>query len=218
MFGLPYHVFSGGFGTFRCGKLPDVSFATENIPPIIFQEFARVTGIEVPADETEISWDVCVEKLYEEYASPREYFLDNGFLGWDYLPKTRMPGERWRWDPAWQSNEVSATCKRMNFYGEGFLSVEARLTRWGIVLWISTKIQEFQNGYSDRPEEWARILNVLDVREEDIRIALEFTRGMHLLNPISDLIPIRVLEVVTVFRVLFRLSLQLFEQAYNASM
>jgi hypothetical protein len=213
-----YYLSSGGFETFRCGKLPEAAFTKEEVPHLFAKEVARVTGINVPADETEISWDHRLHKPYDEYADSREYFMNDGFLGWDYLPKTRIPGRRWRWNPSWFSHEVSAACIRIRLFEKGFLTVEERLTRWGIVLWISTKIQEFQNGYSDRPEEWARILNVLDVREEDIRIALEFTRGMHLLNPISDLIPIRVLEVVTVFRVLFRLSLQLFEQAYNASM
>jgi hypothetical protein len=217
MFGVLYHVPSGGFNTFRYGKLPDAPFDTEDIPHIFSKEFARVMGIGVPANETRISWGVRADKPLDDYASPREYFLDNGLLGWKYLPKTRLPGERWRWDPSWQSHEVCATCKRINFYGEGFLSVEARLARWGLVMYIATKIQELQCEYSDRPEEWARILRVIDVRNEDIQITLEFTRGMHLLNPINDLIPIRVLEVVTVFRVLFRLSLQQFELAYNAS-
>jgi hypothetical protein len=217
MFGMLYHVSSEGFAPFRYGKLPDMPFATEDIPHIFAKEFARVMGIGVSVDETEIVWDVCINQPYESHASPREYFLDNGLLGWKYRPKTRLPGESWRWGPSWQSHEVCAACKRMKFYGDGFLSVEARLARWGLVMYIATKIQEFQCEYSDRPEEWARILRVIDVRNEDIQITLEFTRGMHLLNPINDLIPIRVLEVVTVFRVLFRLSLQQFELAYSDS-
>jgi hypothetical protein len=35
------------------------------------------------------------------------------------------------------------------------------------------------------------------------------------LDPIHDLIPIRVLEVMSVFRVMFRLSLHQFELAYD---
>jgi hypothetical protein len=35
------------------------------------------------------------------------------------------------------------------------------------------------------------------------------------LNPVRDAIPIKVLEVATVFRIMFRLSLQQFESACN---
>jgi hypothetical protein len=45
---------------------------------------------------------------------------------------------------------------------------------------------------------------------------LNFAAGMHLLDPVNDLIPIRVLGVITVFRVLFRLTLKQFELAHDA--
>jgi hypothetical protein len=150
-------------------------------------------------------------------ATPTEYFCDDDFLGLRYSPKTRFPGKRWKWDPLWMSHEISAACQRIRTFKEGHLTIEERLTRWTLVMHISTKIKEFQSGYLDRPGEWSRVLLVLDVREEDIRTTTEFSNEMYHLNPIHDLIPIRVLEVITVFRVMFRVSLQEFELAYRAS-
>jgi hypothetical protein len=41
----------------------------------------------------------------------------------------------------------------------------------------------------------------------------DFTSRMHALNPVHDLIPMRVLEVISVFRTMFRISLRRFERA-----
>jgi hypothetical protein len=216
MMSIVYYIPGCGFGAFRCCALPNVPFAKEEIPLILSKELGRITGINVPTDEMYISWNIRVNKPCDNYTGPREYFLDDGLLGWDYAPSTRIPGKRWRLPQV--SHEVSAAIQRIKLYKEGYITIEERLTRWGLVMYISTKIQEFQNTYSNRPEEWKHTLHVLDICEEDIKITTNFANGMHLLNPIHDLIPIRVLEVVTVFRVMFRLSLQKFEFACNASM
>jgi hypothetical protein len=178
---------------------------------------ARITGIKVPEGEEDIAWSIRARQRLEDYASPREYFLDNGLMGWHYVPKAPIPGKRWRMLDSQASHEISAVIQRIQMFKEGYLTVEERLTRWGLTMYIATKIKEFQSSYLDRPGEWSRVLLVLDVREEDIRTTTEFSNEMHHLNPIYDLIPIRVLEVITVFRVMFRVSLQEFELAYRAS-
>jgi hypothetical protein len=166
-------------------------------------------------EEAKVTWDMRLKKPYDRYPSLREYFINDGLLGWNYLPKSRMPGERWRWNPAWISHEISTVFQHIIRTGSGFLGIEERLIRWGLVMHISSKIQEFRNGYLKHSEQWDRVLLVLDIREEDIRVMEEFVSKMPSLNPIRDLIPIRVLEVITVFRVMFRLSLRKFELAYD---
>jgi hypothetical protein len=208
MLSVSYYIVNQGVGAFRCGKLPKESFSKDDITRMAGEEMGRITGIKFILGEEFMSWDIGDDVFIDDYPEPREFFLNNGLIGWDYMPKTRMPGERWRMHRSQVSHEVSAVFQRFKMYKEGYLIVEERLTRWGLVMWISTKIQEFANDYSDRPDEWKRILLVLDVREDDIRTMIDFTSRMKHLDPISDLIPIRVLEVITVFRVLFRLSLQ----------
>jgi hypothetical protein len=203
--------------TFRCGKLPAEAFRTEDIPRILADEVARITGIRVAPDEARITWNICDDKKWDDYTNPRDYFLDGKCLGWKYKPKTRIPGERWRIHISQTSHEISAACQRMQLFEEGYITVEERLVRWGLALYIAEKIEKFRREYRGRPREWNRILKILDVCEADMQNMTEFVDRMPSLNPISDPIPIRVCEVLTVFRVLFRLSLKLFELAYNAS-
>jgi hypothetical protein len=204
-----------GFGALRCGKIPGESFTQDEIPRMFEKELSRVTGIEVSQEDTYMSWNVDPEKSCGDYASTREFFLDDGTIGFRYAPKMRIPGERWRMHKSLTSNEISAVIKRIKLYGEGFFAAEERLVRWGLVMHISNKIQEFKREYVNRADEWARILTVLDVREEHIQTMADFTAKMHLMDPVHDPIPLRVLEVVTVFRILFRTSLHQFESAYN---
>jgi hypothetical protein len=102
-------------------------------------------------------------------------------------------------------------------FSDGYLTLEDRIVRWGIVNWFGFKIQEFQREYAKKPEEWARVLEILDVTNEDIQTVEEFITKMPSLHPARDLIPIRVLETITVFRVMFRLSLRQFELAYGSA-
>jgi hypothetical protein len=197
--------------------LPDSQLSKDKVVHWVSAEMARITGIKVPEEEEEIEWSISPHQSLKDYAGPHEYFLDDGLMGWHYVPKIRLPGERWRIDSSQASHEISAVIQRIQMFKEGYLTVEERLTRWGLTMYIATKIKEFQSSYLDRPGEWSRVLLVLDVREEDIRTTTEFSNEMHHLNPIYDLIPIRVLEVITVFRVMFRVSLQEFELAYRAS-
>jgi hypothetical protein len=209
-----YFISERGYGGLRYGKLPDRLFSKEEVPGIVSKAFSRVTGIKISADEIDISWNINPDKKCEEYASPREYFLDNNFLGLEYDPKTRRPGERWRSNPAPLTIEINAVLIYISRIA-GPLTVEDRLARWGLVMHIASRVCAFQSEYKGRPEEWRRVLGILDVCEEDVQTMIEFTDSMHLLDPISDLIPIKVLEVITVFRVLFKLSLHEFELAYN---
>jgi hypothetical protein len=102
-------------------------------------------------------------------------------------------------------------------FSDGYLTLEDRIVRWAIVKWIGFKMQEFQQGYAKQPEGWARVLEILDVTNEDIQSVDEFIMNMPYLHPARDLIPIRVLETITVFRVMFRLSLRQFELAYGSA-
>jgi hypothetical protein len=215
IFSVLYYIPQYGFGPFRCGKLPDTSFTKEEIPHILSEELGRMTGIKVYPEEARIVWDVRVHQRLEDYSDPREYFLADGRLGWVYEPKTRVPGECWRFHRSQTSHEISAVFQRIQMYKEGYLTVEERLVRWGLAMHISSKIQKFKHEHSKHSEKWDRLLSVLDTREEDIEAMTDFTTKMHLLDPIRDLIPIRVLEVITVFRVLFRLSLKHFELAQD---
>jgi hypothetical protein len=113
------------------------------------------------------------------------------------------------------SHEVSSVFHRIKLFTDGFLTVRERLTRWGMVVQIAERIKELRDSHLDRPKEWSHILNVLDVRKTDLQTTFEFTNQMHLLNPVRDAIPIKVLEVATVFRIMFKLSFQQFELACN---
>jgi hypothetical protein len=204
-----------GYGVFRFGKLPDRLFSKEEIPGIISKELFHVTGIRIPADEIDISWNIHLDKECGKYDSSREYFQDDGYLGVEYVPKARRPGERWRLNPTKPAIEINAVLAYIQKLA-GYLTVEDRLTRWGIVLHVASRVQAFQREYVGRPEEWNRILGILDICEQDLQTMVEFTDSMHFLDPISDLIPLKVLEVITVFRIFFKLSLHEFELAYNA--
>jgi hypothetical protein len=125
----------------------------------------------------------------ENYATPKEYFLDGGVMAWRYVPKTRRSEERWRAKSTHPSYEISAVLLRRKMLQESYLTIEERLTRWGIVMHTVPIIEKFQHEYADRSEEWTRILLVLDVCEKDIQTALDFTNGMHLLDLVDELIP-----------------------------
>jgi hypothetical protein len=132
---------------------------------------------------------------------------------WNATPYLDIPdGKRWRMPRPRVSHEISAVFQRFKMYKEGYLTVEERLTRWGLVMWTFIKIQEFMNDYSNRSDEWKRILLVLDVSEEDVMIMVEFTNRVHRLHSINYPIPIRVLEVIAVFR----LSLRHFKLTYTS--
>jgi hypothetical protein len=218
MLSIFYYTTSHRMGVFRCGKLPETRFCKEDVPRVVAEELGRITGIKILPGEERISWDIGDDVYIADYPEPREFFLDDGLISWTYTPRSRIPGERWRIHRSQACHEISAVLQRAKMYKEGYLTVEERLTRWGLVMWNSTKIKEFMDDYSDRPDEWRRILLVLDVCNEDVMTMAEFTSGMKHLNPVSDLIPMKVLEVITVFRVLFRLSLQQFEKAYDEIM
>jgi hypothetical protein len=188
----------------------------DEVPGLFTEEIARITGILVAPDEVEILWNSRAAKHVEDYATLRDYFLDDGMLGWKYVPKARIPGERWRISITQTSHEISAVFQRIKMFREGYLTVEDRLTRWGIVMYTASKIQTFKCDYSARPEEWQHILLILEICEKDLEVVEEFTGRMDTLDPVQDLIPIRVLEVITVFRVLFRLPTEEFELAYKA--
>jgi hypothetical protein len=170
MFSIRFLVPGQGVGTLRCGTLPDEPFAQGEIPRLFEKELSRITGIEAPMDETYISWEVRADRHCSDYKSPREYFLDNGLLGFRYVPKTRIPGERWRMHKSLTSNEISAVLRRIKFYGENFFAAEERLVRWGLVMHISSKLREFHNSYLGCSEKWKHILHVLDACEENIKI------------------------------------------------
>jgi hypothetical protein len=215
IFSITYYVHPNGFGTVQCGKLPEESFGKDEIPKMFDEELGRITGILITPEETKIRRDVGPNRHYEDYAEPRKYFLDNGWLGGGCRPKTRVPGQRWRIDVSSFSNDISAAFQRIAISQDGQLTVEDRITRWGLIMFNATRIQDFRRSYLDRPQEWERVLRVIDVREEDIQAMCEFAATMPQLDPIHDLIPIRVLEVMSVFRVMFRLSLHQFELAYD---
>jgi hypothetical protein len=210
-----------GFGVgaaFRCGRLPNQQFSKEEIPSLFVKEIGRITGISVAPEETRILWDDLVDEYDKKHGGLREFFLDGGKLGWVYAPRLHVPGQRWRIHLSQTSHEISAALQRIRRFECGYLIIEERLVRWGLVWHLGHRVQNFQAEYASRPAEWRRVLLVLDVHEDEILAMKEFISKMHLLNPVHDLIPIRVLEVLTVFRVLFRLSLQEFEMEYNASM
>jgi hypothetical protein len=58
------------FGAENC----QTPFTTEKVPKIFVKELARVTGIEVSVEETKISWNVQVDKKYED-CHPNRIFL-----------------------------------------------------------------------------------------------------------------------------------------------
>jgi hypothetical protein len=217
MLSILYYVHDCGLIASRYGKLPDLPFTKDDIPYLSVEQVARATGIELSQDETAILWDVCTDKEFEEYDGPREYFLDDGLLGWEYAPRTRLPGQRWRMPINQASHEISAALQRVGMFFEGYLTVKDRLVRWGLVKWFGFKIQEFQQGYDKQPEEWARVLEILDITNEDIQTVEEFITTMPSLHPAHDLIPIRVLETIAVFRIMLRLSLRQFELAYGSA-
>jgi hypothetical protein len=200
---------------FRFGKIPDKSFSKSELPSICSEELARITGIKIPEKDIQLSWNVRTNMKCEDYAEVRDYFLDDGVLGCTYKPRTRIPGACWKIYSPRASHEVSSVFHRIHLFPEGYLIARERLTRWGMVMQIAERIKELQDSYLDRPKEWSHILNVLDVRKADLRATFEFTNQMHLLNPVHDAIPIKVLEVATVFRIMFKLSLQQFELACN---
>jgi hypothetical protein len=200
---------------FRFGKIPDKPFSKSEITNIFSDELARISGIRIPEKDVQLFWDVKPHMKCEDYPEIRDYFLDNGLLRCTYKPRTRIPGACWRVYMPRASHEVSSVFRRLHLFPEGFLIVSERLARWGMVMQISGKIKELQDSYLSRPKEWSRILDILDVRKTDLRATFEFTNQMHLLNPVCDAIPIRVLEVATVFRIMFRLSLRQFELACN---
>jgi hypothetical protein len=205
----------GAAFAFRFGKIPDKSFRKSELPSICSEELARITGIKIPEKDVRLFWDVQPHMRCENYPDIRDYFLDNGVLACTYKPRTRIPGACWRIYMPRASHEVSSVFHRIKLFSDGFLTVRERLTRWGMVMQIAERIKELQDSYLDRPKEWSHILNVLDVRKADLRATFEFTNQMHLLNPVHDAIPIKVLEVATVFRIMFKLSLQQFELACN---
>jgi hypothetical protein len=210
-----------GFGVaaaFRCGKLPDHQFPKDEIPGIFAGEIARITGIEVHSDEARISWRALEDSPCEDSSRIREFFINGSALWWAYKPSLHIPGERWRIHISQTSHEISAVLQRIRLFRFGYLTVKDRLVRWGLVLHIGEKIREFKKGYPKRQDEWRHFLTVLDVCEEDIQVMSDFVDKMPRLNPVNDLIPIRVLEVITVFRILFRLSLRTFELAYAESL
>jgi hypothetical protein len=186
----------------------------DEVPILFAKEIARITGILVTPEETDIRWNLRTEKHCSDYASPRDYFLDGGVLSWDYAPKSRIPGQRWRIHISQTSHEISSVFQRVELFQEGYLTVEERLRRWGIVMHVASKITQFKCNYSGRLEEWQRVLFLLEIHDQNVQLMEEFTSQMRLLNPVHDLIPIRVLEVITVFRVLFRSSLRQFELEY----
>jgi hypothetical protein len=217
MFSILYYVHPRGFGRVKCNKLPEESFSKDEVPTMFGKELGRITGILLAPEEIAIHQDVGPNRHYEDYAEPRKYFLENGRLAGGCKPKTRVPGQRWRIDVSSFSNDISAAFQRITMFREGYLTVEERLTRWGLVMSNAERIQDFRRSYSNRPEEWVRVLRVIDVREEDVQAIIEFAATMPQLDPIYGLIPIRVLEVMAVFRVMFRLSLHQFELAYDDS-
>jgi hypothetical protein len=217
MYSILHFIPSHGYGTFRCGKIPDEPLTKDNVLQLFSKKLEQISGIAIPLIETETSWRVKPTKRLEDYISVREYFLDGGLLGWRFVPKRRIPGERWRLHSSWTSHEVSAVCLRVKMFSDGYISLEDRIVRWGIVNWLGLKMQEFQREYTKKPEEWARVLEILDVTSEDIQSVDEFIMNMPSLHPARDLIPIRVLETITVFRVMFRLSLRQFELAYGSA-
>jgi hypothetical protein len=213
-----YYVNPRGVRRIQCGKLPEESFGKDEVPIMFGKELGRITGIFIELEETRIRWNVKSNKNYDDYADPRDFFLSGGWLGGGGCsPKTRVPGQRWRMDVLSFSNDISAAFQRITMFQEGYLTVEERLTRWGLVMSNAERIQDFRRSYSNRPEEWVRVLRVIDVREEDVQAIIEFAATMPQLDPIYGLIPIRVLEVMAVFRVMFRLSLHQFELAYDDS-
>jgi hypothetical protein len=216
IYSILHFIPNNGYGGFRCGRIPDEPLTKENVLQLFNQELEQISGIFIPLDETKTSWDVEVPTHVEDYTSIREYFLDGNILGWDYVPKRCIPGQRWRLDTSWTSHEVSSVCQKIKMFSDGYLTLEDRIVRWGIVNWFGFKIQEFQREYAKKPEEWARVLEILDVTNEDIQTVEEFITKMPSLHPARDLIPIRVLETITVFRVMFRLSLRQFELAYGS--
>jgi hypothetical protein len=202
----------GMMALIRCGATP-TTITEEEIPDYCVKLISRVTGIKISVEEMAIEWAWLPKKHYKNYKGPGECFQAGGVLAWKYVPKMCIPGGRWRLHVTQPSHEVSAAFQRIRVNRRGFLTVRERLTRWGLVLHIGSRIREFLNSYSGRQDEWHHVLQILDVREEDIHTMLAFTSTMRLLNPVDDSIPIRVLEVMTVFRVLFRLSLKHFELA-----
>jgi hypothetical protein len=219
MFTVMHHVPGVGVAAaFRCGKLPDHQFSKDEIPGIFAEEMARITGIKVSHYETRILWDELADEYCKGRSGLRGFFLDGESLDWAYRPSSHIPGERWRIHISQTSHEISAVLQRIRIFRFGYLTVEDRLVRWGLVLHIGEKIREFKKGYTKRQDEWRHFLTVLDVCEEDIQVMSDFVDKMPRLNPVSDLIPIRVLEVITVFRILFRLSLRTFELAYAESL
>jgi hypothetical protein len=209
---IPKH----GYGGFRCGRIPEEPLTKDNVLQLFNQELEQISGIAIPLDETKTLWDVEAPTRVEDYTSVREYFLDGNILGWKYAPKKRIPGQRWRLRSSWTSHEMSSVCQKIKMFSDGCLTLEDRIVRWAIVKWIGFNMQEFQQGYAKKPEEWARLLEILDVTNEDIQTVEEFITKMPSLHPARDLIPIRVLETITVFRVMFRLSLRQFELAYGS--
>lgn len=212
LYGRPGH---GVAFAFRFGKLPDRSFGKSELPRICSEELARITGILISEKDIKLFWDVKPQMRCEDYPEVRDYFLDNGLLRCAYKPRTRIPGACWRICAPRASHEISSAFCRIKLFSDGFLTAGERLTRWGMVMQIAERIKELQDSHLDRPKEWSHILNLLDVHKTDVRATFEFTNQMHLLNPVLDAIPIRVLEVSTVFRVMFRLSLQPFKLACN---
>jgi hypothetical protein len=128
------------FGVFRFGKLPDVQFDKGSILDLFTKEISCATGIRFPKEETAVLWNMYNGRELDEYEGCREYFLDGGILGWDYVPQRRIPGERWRFPMSYASHEISAVLLRIKMFREGFLTIEERLTRWGLVRWIGIKI------------------------------------------------------------------------------
>jgi hypothetical protein len=184
---------------------------------MLSKELGCNTGIFITPEETEISWKVGANGHYEDYAEPRKYLLDNGELRGDYKPKARVPGQRWRFNVTSLFSNESDAFQCITMFREGYITVEERLTIWGLVMSNAERIQTFRRSYSNRPEEWRRVLCILNVREDGIQAIYEFAETMSRLDPVYELIPIRVLEIMTVFRVMFRLSLSQFELARDDS-
>jgi hypothetical protein len=125
MFSILHNVDKDEIAAFRCGKLPDRPFYVDAIPSISVGEVARITGVKFtspPPDKARILRNVRRTKHLEDYTNPREYFLDNGLLGWNYMPKTRIPGERWRLHKSQASYEISAVLQRIKMFQEGYLT------------------------------------------------------------------------------------------------
>jgi hypothetical protein len=92
------------------------------------------------------------------WKEPRRISRNAGAVPWRRTswvapcPPTHIPGGTLEIPDGHPSHEISAVVVyRIKMFPEGYLTIEERLTRWGLLRWVGTKIRQFHTTMPTAP-------------------------------------------------------------------